>query len=211
MQKIFPEGRLFSHSFYGFSLVNMVLSKPGDSEFRKMAIGDIEKLLGVIEGMVDEEPFDRCKGLTPKGGVILAGQVNLLRAGYLLIGGKKQDVVEHFHKDSRILYDAFMKSSVGSLESYPWFIWPVDNICALESLRLHDGLFGTNYIEAGDKWTRWMSSNTDAESGMMVAQISASGDVFDGPRGCALSWSLALMGGFAPDFAGSQYALYRKN
>jgi len=51
----------------------------------------------------------------------------------------------------------------------------------------------------------------DADSGMMVAQASTWGTVFDDPRGCALSWSLALMGGFAPEFAKSQYALYRKN
>jgi len=211
MQKIFPEGRLFSHSFYGFSLVNMVLTEPEDSGFRKTAIEGIEKLLAVVEGMVDEGPFDKCKDIVPKGGIIFAGHANLLRAGYLLIGGKEGDIAERFHENSQILYDAFMASTVGSLESYPWLIWPVDNICALESLRLHDVLFGTDYIKAGKKWVGWMSSHTDRDSGMMVAQISASGDVFDGPRGCALSWSLALMSGFAPEFALSQYSVYRKS
>ena len=104
-----------------------------------------------------------------------------------------------------------MKSSVGSLESYPMLMWPVDNVCALESLRLHDVMYGTDYAEAPRRWVRWMSSHTDSESGMMVAQTSSWGTVFDDPRGCALSWSLALMGGFAPDFTKSQYALYRKN
>jgi len=211
MQKVFPEGRLFSHSFFGFSLVNMALSEPLNSEFTKTAIEQIEKLLTVVEGMVDEEPFNMCKDMTPKGGIIFAGQSNLLRAGYLLIGGPQRAVAERFHAESQILYDAFMKSSVGSLESYPMLMWPVDNVCALESLRLHDVMYGTDYAEAPRRWTEWMSNHTDSESGMMVAQTSSWGTVFDDPRGCALSWSLALMGGFAPDFTKSQYALYREN
>jgi len=211
MGKIFPEGQLFSRSFYGFCLVNMVLSEPEDSQFKTMAIEEIEKLLPKIDALVGEVPFEKCEDITPKGGIILAGHANLLRAGYIFIGGKDQEILGSFHKKSQILYDEFMKSSVSSLESYPGFIWPVDNICALESLRLHDVLFGTDYIKAGEQWVEWMSSNTDSDSGMMVAQISASGEVYDGPRGCALSWSLALMPGFAPDFASSQYALFRKN
>lgn len=211
MQKIFPEGRLFSHSFFGFSLVNMAVSEPLNAEFAKTAIEEIEKLLAVVEGMVDEEPFNICKDMIPKGGIIFAGQSNLLRAGYLLIGGPQKAVAERFHAESKILYDAFMKSSVGSLESYPQLMWPVDNVCALESLRLHDAMYGTDYTEAPRRWTEWMSNHLDSESGMMVAQTSSWGTVFDDPRGCALSWSLALMGGFAPDFAKSQYALYREN
>ena len=209
MGKIFPEGRLFSYSFYGYCLVNMALSEPEDSQFRKMAIREMEKLLPVVEGLLEEEPFNECEMLTPKGGIILAGHGNLLRAGYLLIGGNDEEILESFHKNSFILYGEFMRRQVGSVESYPGLIWPVDNICALESLRLHDVLFRTDYIEAGKRWVEWMSSNTDRESGMMVAQISAAGDVWDGPRGCALSWSMALLPGFAPDFASSQYDLYR--
>jgi hypothetical protein len=72
-------------------------------------------------------------------------------------------------------------------------------------------MYGTDYAEAPKRWTEWMASHLDPESGMMVAQTSTWGMIFDGPRGCALSWSLAFMGGFAPDFTKSQYALYRKN
>ncbi|MHC4744688.1 MAG: linalool dehydratase/isomerase domain-containing protein, partial [Planctomycetota bacterium] len=211
MQKIFPEGRLFSHSFFGFSLVNMALNEPPNSAFTRMAVEEVENLLAAVESMVDQPPFDICKDMTPKGGIIIAGQANLLRAGYLLIGGGRTNIAERFHAESQIIYDAFMKCAVGSLESYPQLVWPVDNICALESLRLHDVMYGTDYAEAPKRWVKWMASHLDSESGMMVAQSSAWGGVFDDPRGCALSWSLAWMGGFGPEFAESQYALYRKN
>ncbi len=62
-------------------------------------------------------------------------------------------------------------------------------------------LFGTRYAAACRKWAAWMEANLDAESGMMVMQVSGRGEVLDGPRGCGLSWSLALMPGFAPELA----------
>jgi len=127
------------------------------------------------------------------------------------MGGKKIEILDTFHANSRVLYEAFMKSETGCLESYPTLVWPVDSICAIESLRLHDRLFGTDYIGAGRKWAKWMGEHTDGDSGMMVALISKSGQVREGPRGCALSWSLAFMPGFAPDFAASQYARYSRN
>ena len=42
-----------------------------------------------------------------------------------------------------------------------------------------------------------------------LAQVTRKGDVADGPRGCALSWSLAFMPVLTPDLARQQYALYR--
>lgn len=54
MGKMFPEGRLFSYSFYGFCLVNMALSIPEDHQFRVMAIEEIEKLLANIGALFSD-------------------------------------------------------------------------------------------------------------------------------------------------------------
>ena len=77
----------------------------------------------------------------------------------------------------------------------------------LEELGPKDGL---DYNAAGRKWVGWLRAHLDADSGVMPAQISFSGPVIEGPRGCALSWSLAFMPEFAPEFAAEQYARYRK-
>ena len=209
MNRLFPEGRLFSYSFYGFSLVNMAVSDAEDSDFREHARRELERIIYVVEDMADAPRFQSARRLVPKGGIIPAGQANLLRAGYALLGGSRADIIDSFHDMSALLYDEFMKSRVVSLETCPSMIWPVDNACALESLRLHDVLYGTKYAKACSRWAEWMASHVDAESGMMVAQVSNDGVVLDGPRGCALSWSLALMPGFAPELARSQYERYR--
>jgi len=209
MNWFFPEGRVFSYGFYGFSLVNMATATPGDAEFRANAIAELERVIPIVAAEVDAPRFLESKDLVPRGGIIPTGQANLLRAGYVLLGGKDAVIAREFHDTSAFLYAEFMKTRTGSLPTYPLMTWPVDNCCALESLRLHDVLHGTKYSAACRKWAGWMSANLDAESGMMVAQITERGNVLDGPRGCAISWSLALMPGFAPDLARSQYERYR--
>jgi len=209
MQRFFFEGRLFSHTFYGFALVNMATAAPGDAAAREHALAELERLLPIAEAQIEQPPFLGNKHLTPRGGVILAGQANLLRAGYALLGGTREEIIAAFHQGSAVLHAAFMRSPNASLESYPQMFWPVDNCCALESLRLHDVLYGTDYAEACRRWVAWMDEHRDPETGMMVALVSGDGTALQGPRGCALSWSLAFLPGFAPELAREQYGRYR--
>ena len=210
MGGVFPEGELFSHSFYGFALVNMALGQPDDAEFAAMARGELQRVIPSVESLARGGPFHTSRNLVPRGGIIPAGHANLLRAGYVILGGSREDIVASFHETSALLFREFAKSGTGSLETFPNMIWPVDNCCALESLRLHDGLYGTDYSAACRRWSAWIADHLDPETGMMVAQVSSTGEVLAGPRGCALSWSLAFMPGFAPDLARSQYERYRE-
>jgi len=209
MNSLFPEGKLFSYAFYGFALVNVATAAPDDETFRSHAIAELERVIPIAEAQVNAPQFGSAQRLVPRGGVIPAGQTNLLRAGYVLVGGKDDAIISSFHDTSALLHRAFAASPIAMLATYPGLIWPVDNCCALESLRLHDVTYGTAYATACERWERWMTERLDAASGMMVAQVTKRGHVVDGPRGCALSWSLALMPGFAPRLARSQYERYR--
>jgi len=71
MGRVFPEGLLFSNSFYGFCLVNMALAEPKNRQFTQEALREIERLLPKVEGFVEEEPFSSCRGISPIGGIIL--------------------------------------------------------------------------------------------------------------------------------------------
>jgi hypothetical protein len=210
MQVLFPEGRLFSHSFYGFTLVNLAAANPQDEAFRRQVLTELEELIPHAAKIAAQKPFDAGAKLTPKGGIIAAGQVNLLRAGYAILGGKSVPIVEEYHAQSKVIVEAFDRSPVASVESYPGETWPVDNLAALESLRLHDVLYLTTYGRAGERWAQWMVSHVDSTTGMMNMQITREGAVVDGPRGCGLSWTLAFLPNIAPDLARQQYGLYRE-
>lgn len=206
----YPEGRLFCYTFYGFALVNLGLSRPGIEGYQDWALSEIARIVPKAVQLSNEKPFDYCKSMAPKGGVIPAGQINLLRAGYVLMGGSQRKIVEDFHAMSKELFDAFQASPNGLLESYPGFmIWPCDNLCALESLRLHDKIYETNYQPAIDRFNQFNRKFVDAETGLMIAQLGTDGKAMGGPRGCGLSWTLAFLPSLDYEFARKQYALYR--
>lgn len=205
----YPEGKIFSYSFFGNALISRAVQ---DEQRRAETVNKLEWVIDRVDRLSYETPFDICQKMTPRGGIIAGSQRNLLRAGYAVLGGKRQDLIDSFHTDSKILYDAFMVSPSGNLASYPGFpTWPVDNCGALESLRLHDQLYGTKYSGAIDRWTNWMQAHLDRTSGMMPAEIGEHDLPIYTPRGCALAWSLALMPSFAPEFAKSQYETYHAN
>jgi hypothetical protein len=209
MHRLFPEGRLFAHSFYGFTLVNVAAANPEDREFRQHVLAELARLIPQTEALAAAPPFDQCRGLKPRGGIIAAGHANLLRAGYAQLGDNDPAILAAFHEQSQQLFEAFRASPLANLESYPSQTWPVDNLAALESLRLHDGLYRTTYGDAGDRWAQWMAAHLDPATGLFNMQIDQHGGIVDGPRGCGLSWTLAFLPPLAPDLARRQYEIYR--
>ncbi len=209
MGKAFPEGRLFTYSFYGFALLNMATARPDDAEFHAEALAEMERIIPIVTALGNELPFSASASLKPKGGIIAAGHRNLLSAGYALLGGKNEAFIRAFHEESALLEEEYRLAKIPILESYAHNWWPVDNFCALESLRLHDVIYDTDYSEARNRFFRWIRDHLDAETGMMVSQVADDNTVLDGPRGCALSWTLAFMPALEPDLARELYQRYR--
>ncbi len=90
--------------------------------------------------------------------------------------------------------------------------WAEDAIFALESLRLHDLIFHSDYSKARYAWLSWLKNHLDKESGMMVSQVNPrSGEIDDGARGSALSWALAFLPQLDEEFARSQFAKFRES
>jgi hypothetical protein len=155
--RLFPEGRLFSRSFYAFSLVNIGLAPGTSTQFRESARAELKDLIADVEPLCKEAPFSGCQNIRPRGGIIWAGNINLMRAGYVLLGGNDPHIIHQFHESTASLYEDFSSSENSCLESYPQQFWPCDNCAALTSLRLHDDLYGTTYGTACDKWSASMT------------------------------------------------------
>jgi hypothetical protein len=57
-----------------------------------------------------------------------------------------------------------------------------------------------------------MAATLDPETGLMVAKVDCgTGEAVNVPRGCGLSFTLAFLPDFAPQFARTQYAAYRQH
>ena len=211
LQSVFlPEGSFLSNVFYGYSLINLSLSRPSDTSFRRETMQELELILSKIEQYQHRVPFRYSDKQLP-GGVIFQGNMNRLRAGYILLGGNNSKIIDEFHFGSKLLYDAFSKANPPFPESFNGMTWPVDSICALDSLRLHDDLFQTDYSSARVKWLSWLKLHLDPNSGLMIAQAGKEHDsIVDGTRGCAMSWTLALLPSIDGEFAQQQYNVFRE-
>ncbi len=209
---LIPEGTLFCNSLYGFGLVSLALTRADDIEFKTHVLRKIEWLLKRVEKLEERHPFNLNSKLKPSGGIIIAGHGNLLRAGYALLGGKDKDILATYDSRSKEIYDAFISGKTAFPECYEGHTWAQDSVYALESLRMHDTLYGTAYSAAWRRWAASIEKHVDPTTGLMVAQIDPATDQsIEGPRGCALAWGLSYMPGFAPEFSKSQYEIFRTN
>lgn len=208
-----PEGALFTYAFYGYALVSLAAREPQNLDLRRDVLTELEKLIPESEAAINQYPFNYCSGMNPRGGVIAAGNVNLLRAGYALLGGENSRIIERFHKGSRELSESYSQLKSPVLASFPSMseVWPVDNCAAVESLRLHDKLYASSYFSATERYRNFVASFIDPESKMMNAGANAAQQRSDVPRGCALTWSLAFMPGCQSGLCAAQYAALRRS
>jgi len=196
-QRAFPEGYLFCNSFHAFTLINLAMDYPDDSRLRADVIAQLKALL-------ERTRWDKHTG------IIHMGHLNLVRAGFLCLADD-DDIEDAFKEDCALLTAAYERTDCASLPSYGNLTWPVDNLAALNALCLHDELFGTDYRKYLDRWIAWMSAHRDRETGLMISQWDRVEKApLDVPRGCALSWDIAFLGVFAPDFGASEYARYKE-
>ncbi len=207
---IMPEGIFLSNVFYAQSIVNLALSNPTDSALRKETTKEIERLLNKLEPFHDRLPFLQTEGQLP-GGIIYQGNMNRLRGGYILLGGTNPAIINDFHKCSQLLYRAFAETNPPFPESFWGLTWPVDGICALDSLRLHDLLYKTDASAVIERWTGWLKTHLDQKTNLMIAQAGKDQDtIIDGTRGCAMSWTLALLPPIDEQFDKQQYGIFRE-
>ncbi len=209
-QKHFPEGELFLYEFYGFALQNIAETThdPADIEFEDR---EVAKLLPLVDGTLAHSPFRRMAHWSLRGGICWFAGQNLLRARHLALAPNPDPAeVARFHADSAILADAIARSETGSLEAYPGQTFPVDSLFGYESLQIHDRLYGTRYDRGLAKWENTVKRERDPATGLEPSLVSLDGHALDVPRGCALSWTLAVLPRLDADYAHAQWNAYRK-
>lgn len=208
---VLPEGPFLTNMFYGTSLINLCLSHPEDSARQETTRRELEQIYSKVQRYKDRFPFNQTDRSLP-GGIIYCGNLNRFIAGYILIGGTDAKMIEQFHQLSTTIHQAFLNANPPFPESFIGLTWPVDGVPALDSLRLHDQLYGTTYSSVSQKWLSWLKNHIDPETGLMIAQAGKTEHdaVVDGTRGCAMSWTLALLPSIDAEFAREQYGTFRE-
>jgi hypothetical protein len=210
-QKTFPEGELFLHEFHGLALEN-VAETTHDPEDIAVAVREVRAMLPKIDAMLTHAPFNQMAHAPVRGGICWFAGQNLLRGRLVALLGNSADPAEvkRFHDDSAILARAFGSSASGVLEAYPGMSWPVDSLFGYRSLQIHDSLYDTKLFTTFGRFKQTMRRVQDRSTGLMPSYVYLDGRPRDVPRGCALSWSLAVLPDLDPEYAAEQWAAYRK-
>lgn len=209
--EFFPEGELFTWEFYGLALQN-VAETTHEAEDVARAGSEVRAMLQKIDALLTHEPFDSMATRELRGGICWFAGQNLLRARLVALEGSPEPaLVARFHEDSAILARAFSTSATGVLEAYPGRTWPVDSLFGYRSLQIHDALYGTQYFASFARFEETMRRAEHAPTGLMPSYLHMDGRARDAPRGCALSWSLAVLPDLDSDFAKEQWAAYKRS
>lgn len=210
-QEFLSEGKIFVWAFYGYALINMATHPGVSQELLEQTRQELLRCIKEVSAVYKDVTPAGMTEVDPPGGIILAGNLNLLRAGYALLAGRDPAVIGEFHKQSQSLFDYYAKTKNACLQSAQDAYWPCDNMAAQYSLMLHDRLFGTRYNGVYDRFITIVSTRVDERTGAMMAQVNKDGASADAPRGNALAWSLFFLPSMAPELARQQYLIYRKN
>ncbi|HSD84985.1 MAG TPA: hypothetical protein VLG46_14050, partial [Anaerolineae bacterium] len=208
----YPEGYFFMHAIYGAALITQALLHPEDTALRQRNTQEVAWALNRLESAQGHAPFPQHQAV--EYGVFYLGWSNRLLGGWLSLqsaADRDAERVEQFHRQSAALAQAFRQSPTHHLEAYPGGSWPVDNVVALTSLRLHDDLYGTNYAEVIDLWLAYARIHLEPATGLLPHRIDAqTGELQGGARASSLVMALCFLGELDADFAHEQYARLRE-
>jgi hypothetical protein len=206
----FPEGDLMTYSLPACAYVQIGLS---DSSQRAIATKRVEQLLDLARPGVLKRVKTDDRGLAGisdyQRQATYLGQYNLALGGYRLLGGKRFSAEHKAISDA--LHTGLIRSDGGPLASYPYLTWTFDTIPCLVSLRLYDHLAGKpRSAPAIARHLSWLAERaTHPATGLPFSQADPNtGKGIAPPRGCELSWRLALMADLDAPAARRLYANY---
>lgn len=207
-QEWYPEGYYFAHALYGYALVNQALLNRDNSALVERNAREVEWVLNRLESEKGLARFPREQAI--EYGVFYQGWLNRLVGGLLLIEPNNQSRETQFHRQTAALVKAIEHSPTYQLEAYPGNCWPVDNVIAITSLKIHDDLYGTEYSKVINHWLGYVQTHLDPATGLIPHQINAdTGQIIEGARGSSQVLLLSFLPELDSKFANLQYGRFR--
>jgi len=221
----FPEGDLFP-----YTLPVLAWAGLAEGERRPADLARMERLLELAERPVSKRtsaPEGRLERLaTYRDQATYLCQLNLALAAFVSAGGTGRFAELHDALSTVILSD-LEKAGGKPLNSFPSYTWPFDTVPCLLSLADHAPRPGRNagseaasadtaraerVRETMRRHVAWIEeSGLDPDSGVPISRVDP--DTLtptEAPRGCDLSWRLALLEPIAPETARTLYERYVK-
>ncbi len=213
MQKIFPEGFVFTNVLYGLSWCELAVSNPRDKKLKSRAIREAQYALKEISSKKAMSTFDN--HLVPENGIYYLGWKNYLLSKILLMDTTFAGYGEYkntFKGQCDIIVETQEQNSHAYLKSYAGQAWPADMFVAMASVKNYDRIFDARYeIEIG-RWLERVRYGLDPETKVIPHKVDTrTGEPVEGPRGSSLGLIIRVLSEIDASFAREQYRYYKQN
>jgi hypothetical protein len=206
----FPEGDLFPYTFPAMAYASLALANPSETQrsLERMA-PLLDQAIAATTARTGGRPLLTLRDYRRHG--VYIGQLNLALASWSVIGGDDRYLALHRHL-SRLLADALEANEGRPIRSFPGYSWTFDTVPALASVVAFENTSGDArrsraLIEAHRRWEG--TSGTEPDTGLPWSRVSPDGTRgLAPPRGCDLSWRIALLASFDRERAEALYRRY---
>lgn len=210
MQKLYPEGYIFTNVLYGLSAVELV-RKIEDPIDKKVWQTEARWAISEIESDCGTSIFD--KNLNPAYGAFYHSWKTWLTGKYLSILDKNNiDTVlyENFQKDCNAILKYYLVENNPYPETYKGISWSGDAIVGIAALKLSDKKFHTDYSKFIDKWITAVKLNLTASSHLIPhSKQQTIPKSITSSRGSSQSLILRFLYDIDHDFALEQYKIFK--
>ena len=209
MQKLFPEGGVFTHALYGLAWCGVADRLPPLDTVRRHAYREARWAYAQVDTQREWTRFPELA--SPQYGVFYAGWRNYLLARMVAVGAAANDTIllQAFDRQSDLIAKAFARSSSPYLESYTGMAWPADATVAMASLCMHERLRGARHATVIARWATQVRARRDERGMIPHAWDPRSDRIGEQARGCSQSLMNTMLPAIDKALAWEQYQLYR--
>ena len=170
MQRLFPEGRVFTVALTGLGWTEIGRRSPGH---RDLALTNARRALELASDSVSRRPFGPASDLP--NGIFYEAWTARLRVG---IAHLAQDALTTPEADAlasscRRLELAFTRTT-DFLDSYPSAAWPADNVVGAAALAGCGTLLDSTYTPTAREWLARAREREDPETGLLPHSAASS-------------------------------------
>lgn len=206
----FPEGSLFPYVFPAMSWTNLAIRDPalrGDAREKIDIL--LKEIIPAVTLATSPPDGDLTKLGDYRSQAVMLGQLNLVLGCWKLVGGDDRHAALH-RRISGILAEALRTRNGQPLDSYPMLVWPFDTIPVIVSLHMADA---EQYADLIDRHLAWIEEHgLEPTTGLPYSRL----DHRDlkptvGPRGCDISYRIALLAQLDRRLATDLYERYTRS
>jgi len=211
MQRIFPEGYVFTWALYGLASVQVASQLSATGSERAHHLEQARRAIEEIRSDPARSTFSR--DLDPPYGAFYSAWSLYLLAEYIRASEPDRvpaGLLRSFEEDCARFAEALRRSHTPFLRSYSRSAWPADTAVGVAALGIHDDTLSPEYSATIESWVSEARARLDDDwAALSHSAHPETGAPIGGVRGSSLALMSRVLIDAAPTFAAEQFSALR--